>query len=459
MNEPDVGAACGNRSRGRPAASRFVRRPLETFSAVCRRPAMRAAACIVSAWSCLILLIVAGKLPAGFAAEPAADAVSPGATGESPAARAAETSPATVGPKPKPVPPRDAAAIDRSIRQGVEFLLARQNKDGSWGSARSARAMEVLAPVPGAHHAFHAAVTSLCVSALIEAGGPSPEVASAIDRGEAWLVEHLPRVRRATPEVFYNTWTHAYSIQALVRLYRRHEGDPGRQARLKELIAEQIDLLDRYEVVDGGWAYYDFKAHTKKPSGSSIGFVTATVLIALKEAEQIGCHVPPRLVERGMASIRRQRKVDFTYCYGEYLKLQPMHPVNRPGGSLGRSQVCNLAMRLWGDAEVTDQIVDAWLDRLFARNLWLDMGRKRPIPHESWFAVAGYFFYYGHYYAAMCIELLPPGARGRHYDQLADVLLPLQEKDGSWWDFPLYDYHQQYGTAFALMALERCRPH
>jgi hypothetical protein len=24
-------------------------------------------------------------------------------------------------------------------------------------------------------------------------------------------------------------------------------------------------------------------------------------------------------------------------------------------------------------------------------------------------------------------------------------------------DFPLYDYHQQYGTAFALMSLHRCR--
>ena len=98
-----------------------------------------------------------------------------------------------------------------------------------------------------------------------------------------------------------------------------------------------------------------------------------------------------------------------------------------------------------------------WLDRLFARNLWLDIGRKRPIPHESWFQVAGYFFYYGHYYAGLCIEQLDPAERGRHQDQLAHVLLRLQEKDGCWWDFPFYDYHQQYGTAFALMSLGRCR--
>jgi hypothetical protein len=31
------------------------------------------------------------------------------------------------------------------------------------------------------------------------------------------------------------------------------------------------------------------------------------------------------------------------------------------------------------------------------------------------------------------------------------------EKDGSWWDYPLYDYHQQSGSALVLMSLKRCR--
>jgi hypothetical protein len=106
---------------------------------------------------------------------------------------------------------------------------------------------------------------------------------------------------------------------------------------------------------------------------------------------------------------------------------------------------------------VTDQVLAVWLDRLFARNGWLSIGRKRPIPHESWFSVAGYFYYYGHYYAALCIEELPEAERGAYWDQLAHVLLALQEKDGCWWDYPFYDYHQQYGTAFALMSLGRCR--
>jgi len=361
------------------------------------------------------------------------------------------------GPKPPAVAAPSAGEIERAIDRGVAFLLATQNADGSWGSFRSSRPYNVLAPVPGAHHAFRAATTGLCISAMIEAGGEDPEVQAALDRAEKWMFEHLTQVRRATPEVFYNTWAHAYAIQALVRMHARHGDDPQTQARIRALIDQQIDMLRRYEVVDGGWAYYDFEAHTKRPSGSSISFVTATVLVALDEARQIGITMPDEQIARALASIRRQRKPDYSYCYGEYLKYTPMRGINRPGGSLGRSQACNVAMRRWGDTTVTDEVLKVWLDRIFARNMWLDIGRKRPVPHESWFQVAAYFFFYGHYYAALCIEELPAAERPFYQAHLARVLLHLQEKDGSWWDFPMYNYHQQYGTAFALMAMQRAR--
>ena len=58
---------------------------------------------------------------------------------------------------------------------------------------------------------------------------------------------------------------------------------------------------------------------------------------------------------------------------------------------------------------------------------------------------------------AIIREQLPPADRPFYQDHLAHVLLRLQSKDGSWWDYPLYNYHQQYGTAFALMTLKCCR--
>ena len=358
-------------------------------------------------------------------------------------------------PRLKDVEPPPREAIDAAIRKGVDFLLADQNRDGSWGSAERTKNLNIYAPVPGAHLGFRSAVTAMCVLALIEVGNQRPEVERAIEQGEAWLLEHLPKVRRATPDAMYNVWSHGYGIQALVRLLARHADDAERCEQIGELIRAQYDFLSRYESVDGGWGYYDFRTGSKRPGSSSTSFVNATVLIAFREAADAGFPPPEAMTQRAIAALKRQQKPDFSYLYGEYLKYQPMHPVNRPGGSLGRSQACNLALRLWGDKRITDEVLETWLDRLFARNLWLDIGRKRPIPHESWFFVAGYFYYYGHYYAARCIEQLPTSLRPRLQAHLATILLRLQEKDGSWWDYPLYNYHQQYGTAFVLMTLSR----
>ncbi len=362
------------------------------------------------------------------------------------------------GPKPNPVATPQPEAIAQAVTRGVDFLLQDQNSNGSWGSATRTKGLNIYAPVPGAHQAFRAAVTSLCLSALIESGDDRSEVSDAIDRGQAWLEEHLPHVRRATPTALYNVWTHAYAISALVDLHALRQNDGQQQERLRALIQHQIGMLVRYEGIDGGWGYYDFGAQTQKPNVEPTSFTTATILIALREARGLGLNVPQRVVDRAVRSLQRQRKPDFSYYYSDNgpVSNRPMWLINRPGGSLGRSQVCNLALRRWEDPKITQQVLVTWLDRLFARNLWLDIGRKRPIPHESHFLVAGYFFYYGHFYAGECIQELPTAERPSHQAQLATILLRLQEKDGSWWDFPFYNYHQQYGTSMAIMALRDC---
>jgi hypothetical protein len=364
--------------------------------------------------------------------------------------------PAEANVRPKPVSAPPTKEIDAAIRRGIDFLLKDQNKDGSWGTPQRTKGLNIYTPVPDGHLAYRCGVTALCVMALIETGGSDPDVLKAVERGEAWLFENLPVLRRSSADVLYNVWGHAYGIQALVRMYRRLPDDTARRRRIEKMIREQMDLLARFESVDGGWGYYDFHVGSQRPATDSTSFTTATALIAFHEAKEIGVPPPDKLVKKPVDSIERQRKSDFSYLYGEYLKWRPMMPINRPGGSLGRSQVCNLALRLWGDQRITDDVLKTWLDRLFARNLWLDMGRKRPIPHESHFQVAGYFFYYGHYYAALCIEQLKPEDRPFYQDHLAQVLVHLQEKDGSWWDYPLFNYHQQYGTAFGLMSLKRC---
>ena len=377
---------------------------------------------------------------------------------ESPAALASRFRAAEVGPQAAPVEPVPAEELEGGIARGVAFLLGCQRPDGSWGSANNTQGgVDIYAPPPGAHHAFRGAVTSLGIAALIESGDAAPPVAAAIDRAQAWLLDHLPDLRRATPDTLYNVWGHAYGIEALALLHRRAASDPELQAKLKDCIAGQVELLDRYESVDGGWGYYDFRIGSRKPAASPNSFTTATVLLALADARDLGVDVPQNLFDRGLASIHRQTKSDRSYIYGEYLKYRPEHPVNLPGGSVGRSQACNAALRRLGDPALTDAAIRTWLERIVARNGWLDLGRKKPIPHESWFSVAGYFFFYGHFYAALCLEMLPAAERPVFQDQLARIMLAIQEPNGCWWDYPFYDYHTQYGTAFAVRTLVRCR--
>jgi hypothetical protein len=377
----------------------------------------------------------------------------------SPAAAAvAPRSLAETGPRAGAVEPVTAAELAAAIDRGVAYLLDAQRADGSWGSADNTKGgVDIYAPPPGGHHAFRAGVTALCVSAVVESGRDDAAARAAIDRGEAWLLEKLPKLRRATPDALYNIWGHAYGIEALALLHGRHAGDAAAQAKIIECIKGQVELLDRYETVDGGWGYYDFDVGSKKPAGSPNSFTTATVLLALADARDLGVEVPERLFDRGLATVRRQMKPDRSYLYGEHHKYRPQHPVNLPAGSLGRSQACNALLRRLGEPDVTDTATVAWLERLFARNGWLGLGRKKPIPHESWFAVAGYFFFYGHFYAAECVESLPASLRPPLQDALARAILPLQEPNGCWWDYPFYDYHTQYGTAFAVRTLVRCR--
>lgn len=356
--------------------------------------------------------------------------------------------------KPAPATPITESQLSEGAQRGVDYLLKTQNKDGSWGSPRWAGGVD--GDPLTAQHSFEVATTALCVEALLEIGGDSPEVRKSLDQGEAYLLRELSSLKRADSGNVPNIWGHGYGIQTLAALHRRTQ-DSGKRATYEKLIAEQTRKLEHFESVNGGWFYY--ASGFQKPNNPSCSFVNAAILINLKHGEEVGVKPPERVVARALHQLKAMRCPDGSFVYTKTVPTSgsPQASINRPPGSLGRSQAGNAALRIFGDPAITDEVIKVWLDRLVTRQGWLDMGRKRPIPHESHAAVAGYFYYFGHYYAARCISLLPPADRPFYQDHLATILLQRQEQDGCWWDYPLYSYGKPYGTAFSLLSLARCR--
>jgi len=262
-----------------------------------------------------------------------------------------EPEPKAVGPAEKPwrsnlpplpeIEPITSAQIEASLRRGADFLISSQNKNGSWGSATMTKGLNITAPIPGAHHAFRAGSTGLALEGLLRSGDRRPESVAAIEKAEAWFLKELPRLRRGTVDTMYNIWGHSYGIKALAELYRYREGDEAKRSALKNLAQTQVQRLQRYEDVNGGWGYYDFDEATQKPTGIPTSFTTATVMMALHKGRDVmNLELPPKEVKRGIAFLQRQQTPDFAYVYSNGHRYRPRYSINRPGGSLCRSPAC-----------------------------------------------------------------------------------------------------------------------
>jgi hypothetical protein len=361
--------------------------------------------------------------------------------------------PKGVTPATPPAPQVHARpSIEAAIADGVAFLVANQQPDGSWGTGRVTHGNEIYHSVPGSHHAFRTAVTALAVMALREVAldeSPDAPAVAAQRKAVEFLIADRS-ARRQEGQLIYNIWAHLYGLQAL-SIEMRHSDD----SRLRAAAEWHLDRLARYETYMGGWNYYDFVAQARQPSMGPTSFSTAAGLVALWEARKSGIVVPQPLIDRACRRLEEMRLPNGAYLYGHDYQFMPLMDGNMPRGSVGRSQAANFALSLWKSKRVDAKRAANELPRFFEMQPFMDMGRKKPIPHESWYMTAGYYFYFGHYYAARVLETMDD--RTSHASKLAGLILPLQEPDGSWWDYPMWDYDKIYGTSFALMTLQRCR--
>lgn len=328
--------------------------------------------------------------------------------------------------------------IGEAITAGVDYLLAQQRPDGSW---RNPKLGDRADDGPGSVYDYAAARAALSACALREAL-PSLDAARAAkakaaaargvgfareweDRGEDWI------------------WQATYVLHLETRLLAESKGaERDEAARRVRRLLESVARMES----GGAWSYMSApRLHT---------FNTAPILLSLAELKAQGAAVDAKMMERAAAWLERNRiggKAVFHYGTA----MEGLTSEAQPEGSSMRSPLIELALTKAG-AEKKPERVRESIDLFFEH---IEEVRGTAKLRESFFDATvlhdAYHYYFGCWYAARAIRLLPAAGRKALSSKLLDHLLPTQELDGSFVDAQMVG--KSSATALALLAILEAR--
>lgn len=356
--------------------------------------------------------------------------------------------------------PSDGAAsrddVRAAIEKGVAFLLADQNKNGSWGGPQDSITTwsGPMWPNPETHRAWKVATTGLCVAALAEVG-TTEEALSAMDRAVRYLADNAD-VKRPNEWDTMNNWAYIYGLQGLATAYAhpRYADSPLRAA-IEQAVPKYAASLAHFQSINGGWGYLEFDLpRTRRPQWAT-SFMTASAIVAMEVAKRQGFEVDQKVIDRAAWLVRRCKLPNGAYTYR--VRTVPnlnSEYIDQVKGSLSRIQVCQAALLMSGtDIPIEDRRFG--LAHFFRDHKFLEIAMHKPVPHEAFYYNSGYFYFFGHYYASLVIDGLSREDQTLYWPKLQHEILRMQRKDGSMWDYDVHRYDRPYGVAFGIMALRR----
>jgi len=357
--------------------------------------------------------------------------------------------------------PQNLPTIEQAqagLDAGLSWLLEHQEPNGAWGHWRNPEANSWTNPAT--QMSWQVATTAIGAVTLMQTYRGEPD-RIALDRAMNYLFKHA-HVKR--PELWDadNTGAYVYALDAFTQAAQhshfKTNSKAATLAKIEKSGKEMLRLLWDYQSPQGGWAYYADEALTARPWWAT-SFQTAIAIMGILRAKECGWSIEEKRLKRAIQAVLRCRLPNGAYSYSIENFPSPGGGtnINQVKGSLSRIQVCNLALYRADQAgyetgigfnEMRKGLAEFWGEHRF-----LDIANRKPIPHEAYYYNSGYFYFFGHYYAAQVIESLPTAERAPHRKKLWHHVLKTQAKDGSCWDYKMNEYGKPYGVGFMTYAL------
>ena len=344
----------------------------------------------------------------------------------------------TRDPKPILITPEQRQAV----AEGLRWLAANQNPDGSW-TAKIGYKLNADYKTTG--DSAHVGVTSLACMAFL-AGGHLPgrgEYGHVVERGLNYVLSVCQQDGYITSNGT-RMYSHAFATLFLAEVYgMTHRQD------VRGKLQKAVDFIVDTQNAEGGWRYVPFD-----PT-SDMSIVVCQVL-AIRAARNIGIRVPKSTVDRAA-----QYVVDSAITEeSTHSFYNPMFGED-PAGSFryqrmaGRGSRSSFALTaagvtsLYGLGIYSDEAIRRGLD-------YLKQNLETFTAREGRMGGGHYFFWYGHYYGVQAMYTAGSSPHvdywEPYFERVRTEVLSMQLSDGS---FPnRTGPGPAFGTAVAVLILE-----
>lgn len=301
------------------------------------------------------------------------------------------------------------ADVDRAVRGGLAFLIARQNQDGTFQSAEQGRWVGVC---------------SLVGLALLSRGVRSGvgEAGMALQRTSRYVLSQVQAsgFLSATGATSHGPmYDHGFGTLFLAELIGTDQ-----QLNVRSKLAAAVELIVRTQNKEGGWRY------NPAPEEADLS-VTVCQMMALRAARNAGIGVAKETIDRAVDYVRRSQNADGGFVY-QY----------RLAGGESRFPLTAAAIVALYSAGIYE---GAELESAF-NYLIANAAANSSLERNS-------FFYYAHYYSAQCFWHRGGASWQQWYGGLKKTLLTLHNSQGGWFDYNSVEY----GTAMACLILNMPR--